>query len=236
MTCPKCGAALNPNLVTSGLGRCQWCDHIWEVGGDAAIPESQRPSVPTATLDPPRGASPEVAAPVGRVRYRPVLPDGMHLDETVDGVVVRIPWRMQAGVVVHLFFWAVGACFFAPLFGFYTMRGYEVFFAAAFLVVYAYLLVNTTEVRIRPDGIQVRHGPLPSLQDKSVDLAASRLALLDVRAEAMYHRGQKTTHYSLWAGQTLVLRKFAEESTVDYVAHVIADVVRTPVEIRYQDH
>lgn len=97
--------------------------------------------------------------------------------------------------------------------------------------------VRETEVHIRPrQGVEVRHGPLPSPQDPRVVVGNARLARLDVRAEQTYtsvrgHR-QTVTHYTLRAGSTVLMRKFSERSVVEYVAHLIAATVETPVEVR----
>lgn len=236
MECPKCHAVVAREQVAAGLARCQWCDHVW------TLEPSDLSALALKWAEEKR--NPPVGTPGRRARgLARIPPAGVEVEEAPDGVTLRIPWVQGAGMVTHAIFIGLTLGFGGVVVG-GTLNGeildnpggflVALFTLCAFAVGYAYVLVNATVVIIRPMGVEVSHGPLPSYLDSDVNVSLARLGSLRVEETLMsVHRGrQMVRHYSLWAGRTRLLRKFSEEEVVTYVAEVIADTVDTAVEIR----
>lgn len=225
MKCPACQAAVHHRQIQDGLARCQWCNHVWDTATDprgaAAAPP---PNVPTVPLEPVRSVwSPE----------RP--PAGAQVLQHDDEVTLRLPWRRGPGVVGHGMYLTLTGMVMAG----WVVEGPSplLLLLSPVALLYLYVLVNRTLVEITVDGVVVSHGPLPSPLDRTVVLPVRKLGHLRVEETFMATgdrhslRSRTVSNYSLMAGDERLMRKFASEEVVRYVAEAIADTVDGSVRI-----
>lgn len=236
--CPKCSAALSSDQVVGGVARCQWCNEVWEPdgapvsSGPASSPASR---VASASGSAPRTSAPPEPAAVPRqrsaeraiARREDWRPYGVGRVEDGDVVVLQVSWLADAPKVFLVLSSACVLGFGAWLVSVGGLLGPGSLVLLVLLYMIAQLVVNRSVVRVGSEEVEVWHGPLPTLFDRSVTLPTTGLSRVAI-VETTQHRrlssdSQTDTYYSLKANDQVLLRKFSNEETVRYVASVIAD-------------
>lgn len=204
VSCPECEVSLSRSDIIAGLAKCPACDHVWKV-------------------EPPKRKGKK-----GRIQL-PLAPEGVRPKVLPDRVVqLRMPWAHEAGLAIHVLWLLVFAAFLPVLNG--EMPGpIEMFFGGSFFFVWLYNVANTTTVFISRKGVEIQHGPFPSIQDRYVFLAANEVRRLFIVESHSYYRGtRRATFHSLKSGNTTLLRQWRSHHKVEYVQQCIEQIVERP--------
>jgi hypothetical protein len=224
--------------MAGDLGRCLSCDHLWQGVSKAA------PTAPVA----PATAPVAPVVPVGRSARMSTggAPSGVRVRREGDEVIVRLPWRDHIHpawklILLAVTFLLVGSVIQNILIDWYDTQAELVFDVLCALVpaaLSAYYFLNTSELRIRPDSVEVRHGPLWSPQDRNRSLSAKHLGMLEVRTVRVERHGRygsrhTNTYYSLAARNDVLLRKFNEQAPIAHVARLMQQTLDSQPTIRF---
>jgi hypothetical protein len=165
--CTHCRVGLQEGRVDRKreIATCQACGRLVDI----------RPQLSPAAPG-PRG-------PSGRLRPAVQLPPGMMLATLASGgIELRRPWLRSK----HWAFLLLCAAASAGVARFWLVDGPSGWLVAATLFVLNWdfmvlaMFVNLTTIRATPAGVEVRHGPLPSLFGRNVRLGQSELKQLFV--------------------------------------------------------
>lgn len=138
-----------------------------------------------------------------------LLPPGMSLERSADGVTITRRWRnlfayaltplalLTTGICLALFRATQEANFADPI------RLIPLTIGLAGLALAYFLLarfVNRTRVHVSPRRVEIEHGPLP--WQPGLTLPADRITRIYVQAAPVTYGSRRATFYHLWAEQT----------------------------------
>jgi len=165
----------------------------------------------------------------------PSLPAGLRLERTPSGLIITLSWRnMTSWALLPMTLVANG---FAAALGYklsdlpwnnplqlITLVFGGVGIALLFLVVRR--LVNVTRLEVTPERITITHGPLPWRRVSEV--ATNTICGFEVRPFHWHHKGNRITHYHVWAVQehgkeTCLLER---DTTAEQANHVRDEIER----------
>jgi hypothetical protein len=198
MHCVQCAQPIDPDNVVAALVRCGACGHVFDLAG-------------AVSAVPP-----------------PLPPPGVSVRRYAEGVALDLPWSGDLsvpGIALQLFFAAI------PLaVGWSSWRMLPLAVPASAFLLYNLLtnLVNRTTVSIGGGSVDVSHGPLPTMWNRSVTLPLARLRGVRVeRVVSVSAKGPETTKYQLespGSGGPL-LKDWNTPETLDFVQETLQSAV-----------
>lgn len=150
-------------------------------------------------------------------------PPGVSASPRGEGVEIRLSWLQAVGPKIHALWLAI----LLPVFASPTVGG--LLFSAAMFAVWFAFLRNDTVVVVQPDGVTVRHEPVPTPVSWAGFVGPEQLAQLELatrRQTARYGKpGADDEVYTLRAGGTDLLQWWSEPATLRYVQNAIRAIV-----------